>query len=127
MFEDFASGTAAALAGGVTMLLAMPNTTPTITDKEAFELVKDIAKLKARCDYGIYVGASSDNYDTIHELAGEAAALKMYLNQTFSTLQLNDMLIWKKHLKNWPKGAPLVVHAEVTFYFIIFVDSIRFE
>lgn len=127
MFEDFASGTAAALAGGVTMLLAMPNTNPTITDKEAFELVKDIAKLKARCDYGIYVGASSDNYDTIHELAGEAAALKMYLNQTFSTLQLNDMLIWKKHLKNWPKGAPLVVHAEVTFYFIIFVDLIRFE
>lgn len=116
--EDFASGTAAALAGGVTMVLAMPNTSPTITDKEAFELVKDIAKMKARCDYGIYVGASSDNYDTIHELAGEAAALKMYLNQTFSTLQLNDMLIWKKHLKNWPKGAPLVVHAEVTFYFM---------
>lgn len=110
--EDFSSGTAAALAGGVTMVLAMPNTTPTITDKDAFELVKDIAKLKARCDYGIYVGASSDNYDIIHELAGEAAALKMYLNQTFSTLQLNDMLIWKKHLKNWPKGAPLVVHAE---------------
>lgn len=110
--EDFSSGTAAALAGGVTMVLAMPNTNPTITDKDAFELVKDIAKLKARCDYGIYVGASSDNYDVIHELAGEAAALKMYLNQTFSTLQLTDMLIWKKHLKNWPKGAPLVVHAE---------------
>lgn len=110
--EDFTSGTAAALAGGVTMVLAMPNTNPTITDKDAFELVKDIAKLKARCDYGIYVGASSTNYDVIHELAGEAAALKMYLNQTFSTLQLDDMLVWKKHLKNWPKGAPLVVHAE---------------
>lgn len=110
--EDFSSGTAAALAGGVTMVLAMPNTNPTITDKAAFDLVKDIAKLKARCDYGIYVGASSTNHDVIHELAGEAAALKMYLNQTFSTLQLDDMLIWKKHLKNWPKAAPLVVHAE---------------
>lgn len=110
--EDFSTGTSAALAGGVTMVLAMPNTNPSITDKDAFDLVKDIAKLKARCDYGIYVGASSTNYDVIKELAGEAAALKMYLNQTFSTLQLDDMLIWKKHLKNWPKGAPLVVHAE---------------
>lgn len=110
--EDFSSGTAAALAGGITMVLAMPNTNPSIIDKESFQLVKDIAKLKAHCDYGIYVGASSTNFDDIHELAADAAALKMYLNQTFSTLQLNDMTIWRKHLKNWPKAAPLVVHAE---------------
>lgn len=110
--EDFASGTAAALAGGVTIVLAMPNTNPTITDRETFMLVQDISRLNARCDYGIYVGASSDNYNTINELAPHAAALKMYLNQTFSTLQLNDMMVWEKHLKNWPKRAPLVVHAE---------------
>lgn len=30
--EDFASGTAAALAGGVTLVCAMPNTSPAITD-----------------------------------------------------------------------------------------------
>lgn len=110
--EDFASGTAAALAGGITMVLAMPNTTPTITDRDSFALAQDIARLKAHCDYGIYVGASSDNYNVINELAPHAAALKMYLNQTFSTLQLTDMLVWEKHLKNWPKRAPLVVHAE---------------
>lgn len=110
--EDFASGTAAALAGGVTMVLAMPNTNPTITDREAFGLVQDISRMKAHCDYGLYVGASSDNYNAINELAPQAAALKMYLNQTFSTLHLTDMLVWEKHLKNWPKKAPLVVHAE---------------
>lgn len=110
--EDFASGTAAALAGGITMVLAMPNTNPPITDRDTFALAQDISRTKAHCDYGIYVGASSDNYNTINELAPHAAALKMYLNQTFSTLQLNDMLVWEKHLKNWPKRAPLVVHAE---------------
>lgn len=41
--EDFASGTAAALSGGVTMVLAMPNTQPTITDKAALHLVKDVS------------------------------------------------------------------------------------
>lgn len=36
----------------------------------------------------------------------------MYLNETFSTLRLNDMSVWQKHIAAWPKGAPLAVHAE---------------
>lgn len=40
--EDFASGTAAALSGGVTMVLAMPNTQPTITDKNALLMIKEV-------------------------------------------------------------------------------------
>ena len=40
--EDFNSGTAAALAGGVTMVLAMPNTKPAIVDKAAFTLAQKV-------------------------------------------------------------------------------------
>ena len=40
--EDFASGTAAALAGGVTMVLAMPNTNPSITDTATFALAQKV-------------------------------------------------------------------------------------
>lgn len=40
--EDFASCTAAALAGGVTMILAMPNTDPAIINQEAFALAKEV-------------------------------------------------------------------------------------
>lgn len=40
--EDFASGTAAALAGGVTLVCAMPNTTPSVTDQQTLELVKNV-------------------------------------------------------------------------------------
>lgn len=110
--EDFSSGTAAALAGGVTLVCAMPNTNPAITNSQNFQLFKDLAKNGARCDYALFVGASSDNYNQIYELAPEAAALKMYLNETFTTLKLNDMTVWEKHLANWPKHAPLCVHAE---------------
>lgn len=110
--EDFSSGTAAALAGGVTLVCAMPNTNPSIVDRSSFELIQELAKAGARCDYALYVGASSDNFSSIVELAPQAAALKMYLNQTFSTLQLNDMNVWQKHFSHWPKRAPLVVHAE---------------
>lgn len=40
--EDFSSGTAAALAGGITMVLAMPNTNPAITDKDSFALFEKV-------------------------------------------------------------------------------------
>ena len=40
--EDFASGTAAALAGGITMVLAMPNTNPSIVDKPSMALAHKV-------------------------------------------------------------------------------------
>lgn len=110
--EDYDSCTAAALAGGVTLICAMPNTDPSVTDKETFQVVSDLAKAGARCDYALFVGATSTNFDTICGLAPYAAALKMYLNSTFTTMKLNDMTVWEKHLAHWPKHGVLCVHAE---------------
>ncbi|XP_003704308.2 carbamoyl-phosphate synthetase 2, aspartate transcarbamylase, and dihydroorotase rudimentary [Megachile rotundata] len=110
--EDFASCTAAALAGGITMIFAMPNTYPAVVDHQSFTLAKERAVSSARCDYAIFVGASSDNYNITAELAPLAAGLKMYLNETFTTLRLTDLTIWIKHFQSWPKRYPLCVHAE---------------
>uniref|UniRef100_A0A182JI15 Uncharacterized protein n=2 Tax=Anopheles atroparvus TaxID=41427 RepID=A0A182JI15_ANOAO len=110
--ETFATGTAAALAGGITMVLAMPNTQPAIVDRAALQHAQELASKGARCDYALFVGASSANYGTVHELASQAAGLKMYLNETFTTLRLDGLLVWRAHLAAWPKRAPLCVHAE---------------
>ncbi|XP_053949605.1 CAD protein [Anastrepha ludens] len=110
--EDFATGTAAALAGGVTLICAMPNTNPSIVDRSSFQLFQDLAKAGARCDYALYVGASDTNWQNVGELASQACGLKMYLNDTFSTLKMTDMTVWEKHMQNWPKRAPIVCHAE---------------
>ncbi|KAF5279207.1 hypothetical protein FQR65_LT03454 [Abscondita terminalis] len=110
--EDFSSCTAAALAGGVTLICAMPNTNPPVIDEESLQLVQKLSKENARCDYALYMGASSHNATIIPELAPQAAGLKMYLNETFTTLKLDDLTVWSKHLINWPKKAPLCVHAE---------------
>lgn len=110
--EDFATCTAAALAGGITMICAMPNTNPPVVDRAAYDYVSALARVSARCDYALYVGASSSNYDTVNELAPHASSLKMYLNETFTTLKLDDMTIWQKHLQNWPKKIPVCAHAE---------------
>lgn len=44
--EDFASCTAAALAGGITMIFAMPNTNPAVVDHQSFALAKEVRKSK---------------------------------------------------------------------------------
>ncbi|KAF0292102.1 CAD protein [Amphibalanus amphitrite] len=110
--EDFASGSAAALAGGVTMVMAMPNTKPAIIDRDSFQMAKECAARGARCDYALFVGASLDNYRQLAELGPRAAALKMYLNDTFSDLRLDDLTVWSQHMEHWPRHLPLCVHAE---------------
>ncbi|KAM3674905.1 multifunctional protein CAD [Ammospiza maritima maritima] len=110
--EDFASGTAAALAGGVTMVCAMPNTSPAVTDATSFALAQKLAEAGARCDFALFLGASVDNAGTLGPLAGAAAGLKMYLNDTFSSLRMDDVSLWMEHLEQWPRHLPIVAHAE---------------
>jgi carbamoyl-phosphate synthase/aspartate carbamoyltransferase/dihydroorotase len=110
--EDWDTGTSAALAGGFTMVLAMPNTKPPIFDGQTHALALDAARLKARCDYAQYLGAGPDNAQAAAGLADKAAALKMYLDVTFGQLRLDDMSLWIPHFEKYPKEYPIVVHAE---------------
>jgi carbamoyl-phosphate synthase/aspartate carbamoyltransferase/dihydroorotase len=110
--EDWDTGTAAALAGGFTMVLAMPNTKPPIFDEATLELALSGAQQKARCDYAQYVGAGPDNAGIVPALAHRAAGLKMYLDSTFGELRLNDMSLWIPHFEKYPKQYPIVAHSE---------------
>ncbi|MDY6866462.1 MAG: amidohydrolase family protein [Chloroflexota bacterium] len=110
--EDWSSGTAAALAGGFTQVLAMPNTQPPILDKGTLGQAYALAAEKAYCDYGQYLGAGVGNVETAPNAAKKSAGLKMYLNQTFGPLRLDAMTLWLAHFKSWPKHRPLVAHAE---------------
>ena len=72
--EDWDSGTASALAGGVTTVLAMPNTSPSITSLAAFGIALQAAKTRARCDYGQFFGAGPANAELITPLASRGPA-----------------------------------------------------
>ncbi len=52
---DWSTETRAALAGGITMICAMPNTYPAITNANMYEHVDSIASSSSYCDYGIYM------------------------------------------------------------------------
>jgi carbamoyl-phosphate synthase/aspartate carbamoyltransferase/dihydroorotase len=110
--EDWASGTAAALAGGFTTVLAMPNTRPPVVDRASFDGAQQAARARARCDFGVFVGATEANQADAAALAPEAAGLKMYLDPTFGDLRLPDPESWSRHLEAWPLDRPVAVHAE---------------
>jgi carbamoyl-phosphate synthase/aspartate carbamoyltransferase/dihydroorotase len=110
--EDWDTVTQSALAGGVTMLLAMPNTKPPIFDHSTLDLALAAAKEKARCDYAQFIGAGPDNAEAVAAIADKSAGLKMYLDSTFGELRLDDMSLWTPHFARFPKDLPIVLHSE---------------
>lgn len=110
--EDWDSGTAAALAGGFTCVLDMPNNSPPVVDAESLAAKRDAARERARCDYGFHLGANDLNFDSTAALASQVVGLKMYLDQTFGPLRMDSLAALTAHARSWPPASPLLCHAE---------------
>lgn len=110
--EDFATGTAAALAGGVTMVLGMPNTNPPLTTPQAMQTALDAARRDSRCDVGLYAGASSADSYLLPQIAANTVALKIYLNDTFGKLRVDDVPTLAACFETWPRHKLIAMHAE---------------
>jgi dihydroorotase (multifunctional complex type) len=109
--EDFYSGTCAALAGGVTTVLGMPNTTPPITDEASLEAALGLAARKAVCDFGLYLGATRDNVATAARVE-RAVGLKLYMGSSTGSLLVDRFEDQYAHLAAWPPDRIVAVHAE---------------
>ena len=111
--EDWSTCTAAALAGGITLICAMPNTDPALVDRRSLEKVQSLASSKARCDYGLFIGATMDNANAAAALAALGVGLSMELDMaTSKVLQIDDLTVWMQHFEAWPKDYPILVRAE---------------
>jgi carbamoyl-phosphate synthase/aspartate carbamoyltransferase/dihydroorotase len=106
------SGSAAALAGGVTMLLDMPNSNPPMVDGGALAHKRQLAEQKALCDVGFYVGATEKNARQVALLAKQVVGLKIYLDQTYGPLRMRSLPALLSHFRTWPTAYPIAVHAE---------------
>jgi dihydroorotase len=110
--EDFLSGTRAALAGGVTTVLDMPNTQPTTASLEHLRAKAALVATKAVVDYGLYFGATDTNIEEAASLATEVAALKLYMGSSTGSLLVTDFSPIYRHFSTFPLSKPIVVHAE---------------
>jgi carbamoyl-phosphate synthase/aspartate carbamoyltransferase/dihydroorotase len=110
--EDFATGTAAALAGGITTILAMPNTTPPLTTPEVLRETRQKAQRAIYCDVGLFAGASPTEIERLPQLAPHVMALKIYLNDTFGPLRVEDLPTLMACFQMWPSTKLIAMHAE---------------
>src|SRR5881394_1363544 len=66
--EDLATGSLAAVVGGVTAVFEMPNTRPLTTSSEALADKVRRARHRMFCDFAFYVGGTRENIADIPEL-----------------------------------------------------------
>ena len=108
--EDFSSGSASALAGGVTAIIDMPNYhNPPTTTLAAYKEKLAIASKKSRCDYLLRFGASNTNFAAAARSG--APSLKLFLSETRSELDCGKLAALR-HFASFPKSKPICVHAE---------------
>lgn len=110
--EDFESGTQAAIAGGYTQVLDMPNNNPpTISQKELAQKQK-LAQGRIWCDVGFNFGATADSVKYFKKVAKEVFGLKVYMSKTTGPLIVSSEKDLDVIFKIWPGPLPLMIHAE---------------
>jgi len=90
--EDLATGTAAAVLGGVTAICEMPNTDPPTTTELALADKLAGARGRARCDHAFFVGASANNLEDLDELERQpgCAGIKVFMGSSTGSLLVDD-------------------------------------
>lgn len=114
--EDFTTGTRAAVSGGFTYVLDMPNNpVPTITPERLNEKI-NLSIKKAICDVEFHYGTDGNNLSTFAGIAKNphVFGLKIYCNHTTGTLLIEDKTILDQIFSAWKYAKPILVHAEKT-------------
>lgn len=109
--EDFYTGTQAALAGGYTTLLDMPNNLTPITTFERIQDKIKVARDKILCDVGFHFGSMGDNIQEFEKTKNLTVGLKLFLNETTGNYLLNEEKL-EEIFRAWPKKKVILFHAE---------------
>ena len=117
--EDLGSGSAAAVSGGVTSFLDMPNNKPSITDMEGMKGKLKTASEKCVNNYGFFIGATPNNVPDLQEAVGTPDApmavpgicgIKIFMGSSTGTLLVNEREALEAIFEG--TGGLIAVHAE---------------
>lgn len=80
---DIYTESKAAVAGGVTSFMDMPNTFPPVLTQELLQDKYDIASKKSIANYSFYMGTSNDNIEEVRKTnPANVCGIKIYLGST---------------------------------------------
>lgn len=110
---DIASESAAAVAGGVTSFLDMPNTKPPTLDNAALEDKYQRSAGRARANFGFYFGASNDNLEAVKRIdPNTTPGLKIFMGASTGNMLVDDPDILDAMFRE--ARVPIITHCEDT-------------
>ncbi|HSE12350.1 MAG TPA: dihydroorotase [Rudaea sp.] len=110
---DFHSESRAAVAGGVTSFMEMPNSKPTTTTAEALADKHARAARKSLANYAFHFGATNDNLDLIRNLDPRAACgIKIFMGASTGNMLVDNPATLDGIFRDAP--VPVVTHCEDT-------------
>jgi allantoinase len=115
-WEGWATGSRAAVAGGVTMVCDMPlNSTPPVVSVEAFEAKRMAAEAQAVCDFGLWGGLIPGHVEQLDGLAAAGAiGFKAFMaNSGIDDFPKVDLATLEAGMQRAARlRLPVAVHAE---------------
>lgn len=108
--EDLSTGSMAAVAGGVTSFLEMPNTIPNTTTAERMAEKKKIAASKCLANYNFFIGATNDNLSELNNTPN-ICGIKIFMGASTGDLLVDDPEVLEKIFANGDRL--IAVHAEL--------------
>lgn len=131
---DIYSESRAAVAGGITSFIEMPNTNPQTTNMENLEKKLDIASKNSVANYGFMLGGTNSNLDEIKNIdEKKVAGLKLFLGSSTGNMLINNKDVIKEIFKT--SKLVISVHCEdesiirknLNYYFGIYGKNIPFK
>lgn len=110
--EDFETGTRAALAGGYTTIIDMPNNPEPTTSPQALQKKITLAGNRICCDVGFYFGATAKSNQYFEEVLDKVFGLKVYMTHTTGPLLVDKEEDRRLVFAKWPRSKPILVHLE---------------
>ncbi|MCR4325037.1 MAG: dihydroorotase family protein [Candidatus Curtissbacteria bacterium] len=110
--EDFSTGTKAAIAGGYTQVLDMPNNQPPTITPTTLENKIKLAKGKIWCDVGFNFGGTASSAKYFKKVYKKVFGVKVYMNHTTGPLLIDKLKEREIIFKSWTSPLPVMVHAE---------------
>lgn len=81
----------AAICGGVTSFLDMPNNAPPAVDRAAMKAKRAIAARDSHANYGFYLGATNDNIEEIKAVTPQdACGIKVFMGASTGNMLVDD-------------------------------------
>ena len=108
---DIGSESRAAVAGGVTSFMDMPNTKPQTTTLEALEWKFERAAQTSVANYSFFFGGTNDNFKEIQQVdKTRVPGLKLFLGSSTGNMLVNDKAALERIFSEC--GMLIAIHAE---------------